>query len=583
MNTVSLRVNAAKYIGWLLWLCAPLWLHAQALDNLGFKKGIVINGSVAANTIAYTASGAPQRRDPFTWYATGNLNIVAFGYAMPFSFSYSNQSRSYSQPFNQFRFAPTYKWARAYFGTTGMTFSNYTLAGHLFNGVGLELSPGKWRIATMYGSLQKPVPYDVNNKESYQRAAFERKGYGAKLGYENNGNSYAIAFFQAKDDPASIPYIPDDATVTPQQNLSVAVTVKQHITRHIFTDLEYSVSALNRDMRSGYKGADTVPPSSNFLQHFFKSTASTRYFDAIQAGIGYQGGFYSLQLRYERVAPDYTTLGAYNVVNDMRNITVAPMLQLWRNKITLSGNAGVQTNNLDKTKNSATKRWVTAANLNFIPEEHWAFSGSYSNFSNYTHMRPLNDPYFNNQLDTLDFYQVSTSYNTMIMRWWGDKQQRHTVTFNASYQRASDNSSQMDSVSLSNFYLTNASYTYSLQPTHVTLTAAVNYYQNHAAGLRTSFMGPSLSIGKQFYQQQLRTAFTTTYNVTKATAATITTTSGLLNTSFTANYSPKEKKGQKKSGHSSIGGSLVLLYKQAAASQPAFTEFTSNINYIYSF
>ncbi|MVT12318.1 hypothetical protein [Chitinophaga tropicalis] len=573
--------------------------RSQALDQLGVKKGVRMSGSINASTTLYNANGIESRRDPMAWYLNGNININMFGYDMPFSFSYSNQGQNYSQPFNQFRFAPSYKWARAYFGTTSMTFSNYTLAGHMFNGVGVELSPDKWRVSAMYGTLLKAVPFDVAKPESYSRAAFERKGYGLKIGYEDNGNAYGISFFRAKDDASSIPYIPDDATITPRENVAVAFNVRQSIAKRVFVDVEYSVSALNRDVRSEKDAFDSSRGTSNFLNHFLSPTPSTRYFDAIQAGLGYTGSFYTIQLRYERVAPDYVTLGAYNVVNDMRNITVAPTLQLLGGKISLAGNVGVQTNNLDHSKTSDARRWVVNANAGVVPNEHWAFNGGYSNFSNYTRVRPQVDPYFNNPLDTLDFYQVNNTYNGMVMYRTGTKDRQHAITFNTSYQYASDRSSAEDAdPQLSKFFTSNVSYSYNLQPQSLSMSGGVNYYKNTASGLNTTFMGPSVNVNKQFFEKTFRAGFNSAYNVTQATTtvenATVKTNSTLFNAGLNFNYSPKPKQSEgaeggegtkkffNKQSHN-IGATIMWMIRGAAASQPGYNELTSTINYTYSF
>jgi hypothetical protein len=65
-----------------------------------------VNGSFNLNAVGYKAFGMDQRRDPLNWFLTGNLNFTLFGYSAPFSFSYSNTSKTFSQPFNQFHFAP---------------------------------------------------------------------------------------------------------------------------------------------------------------------------------------------------------------------------------------------------------------------------------------------------------------------------------------------------------------------------------------------------------------------------------------------------------------------------------------------
>ena len=563
---------------------------SQALDQLGVKKGVSMSGSVNTSTTAYKANGIESRRDPLAWYLNGNININMFGYAMPFSFSYSNQGRNYSQPFNQFRFAPSYKWARAYFGSTSMNFSNYTLAGHMFNGVGLELTPGKWKVSAMYGTLLKAVPFDVKAPESYNRAAFERKGQGLKVGYEADGNVYAVSLFHAKDNAASIPYIPADATISPKENIAVAVNVRQRITTHIFVDGEYSVSALNRDVRSEKNAFDSSRGTSNLFSHLLKPTNTTRYFDALQAGIGYTGGFYTIQLRYERVAPDYITLGAYNVVNDMRNITVAPTVQLFGGKVNVSANAGMQVNNLDNSKASDAKRFVANINTGINPNEHWTLNAGYSNFSNYTRVRPQIDPYFNNPMDTLDFYQVNNSYNAMVMYRVGDQNRQQAITLNSSYQYASDKSNAEDAVeNLSKFFTSNISYSYNLPPKTLSMTGSVNYYRNTATGMNTTFMGPGVNVNKQFFDKTFRTGVTATYNVTQATSDVAgisnTTNSTLFNTGLNLNYSPKGKQSEgatRKTTHN-IGASVMWLLRGAAASQPGYNELTSSVNYTYSF
>lgn len=476
--------------------------YAQALDQLAVRKGITLNGSIHASTTAYKAFGIEQRRDPLTWYLNGNININFFGYGMPFSFSYSNQGTQYSQPFNQYRFAPSYKWARLYLGTSSMQFSNYTLAGHVFNGVGVELTPGKWRIAAMYGSLNKDM---------------RRNGYGGKVGYENNGNYYSMAFFSAND--------------ISNTNQTATFALKQRITRRIFAEAAYSISVLNNI-----------------------------YYDAIQAGIGYTAGTCAIQLRYERVAPDYKTLGAYAVVDDMRNITVAPTMQLAKGRITLTANAGMQVNNLHHSKMSDTRRWVASINTSVVPDDHWVITTGYSNFSTFTRVRPLADPYFTNPLDTLDYYQVNTTYNNLLMY----KIKKSVITLNTSFQHASDKSDANDN--LSSFLTANLSYTYLLDKQNLSLTTAFNYYYNTSTGLNTQFFGPHINISKQFFNKVCKAALIVTYNITKLAA----TQSTLFNTGCTFGYTPRGKKHN-------LGSSLLYLQKGAV------NEWTSSMNYTYSF
>ncbi|ANE52833.1 hypothetical protein [Flavisolibacter tropicus] len=569
---------------------------AQALDQLGIKKGVKINGSVSANTVAYMAAGIDSRRDPFNWFLQGNLNLSLFGYSMPFSFSYSNQNRSFSQPFNRFQFAPSYKWAKAYLGTTSMAFSNYTLAGHMFDGVGVELSPGKWRVSVMQGRLLKAVPFDIANKESYNSAAFERKGYGIKAGFDNNGNSYSFSLFKALDNVGSLEFIPIDATLSPKENVAAAVAVRQTIWKRLFMDMEYSVSALNRDVRSSKSVEDSSSNKGqyNFLKSWLSPTQTTTYFDALQSGIGFTGNFYNVQLRYERVAPGYTTLGAYNVINDLRNITVAPTLQLFSGRLNLAANAGVQDNNLDRDKASTTHRWVGSGNLSFMPNEKWLFNTSYSNFSTITRVRPLTDPFFNNPLDSLNFYQVNTTYNGMASYSFGSKEVKHSMMTNLSYQKASDKQWQPQSQQqqISAFYTGNIGYTYNLIPKGFSLTAGGNYYVQEAPDMQTTFLGPSINASRVLMKKKLRLSTSSAYNITHATISGASTKSAVWNAGFQASFAPKAREttsvtdSEKKkgiNGKHAINVAVNYLNQSAVANRPSFSELTATVGYNWSF
>ena len=59
----------------LVFLMLSLASYSQDIESLGLKKGVKVNGSVNLNSVLYTVSGIEQRRDPFNWFLTGNLNI----------------------------------------------------------------------------------------------------------------------------------------------------------------------------------------------------------------------------------------------------------------------------------------------------------------------------------------------------------------------------------------------------------------------------------------------------------------------------------------------------------------------------
>ncbi|CAA9305033.1 MAG: hypothetical protein AVDCRST_MAG56-5771 [uncultured Cytophagales bacterium] len=562
-------------------LITPLASKGQNLEQLGVKKGIKTSGSVSLNTVGYTMHGTQARRDPFDWFVAGSLNLSLFGYAAPFSFSYSNTQRSYSQPFNQLSFAPQYKWVKTYVGYTSMNFSPYTLSGHVFLGGGVELTPGKWRLAAMCGRLQKPVSFNPADSAGDGHAAFRRMGYGLKAGYEDKGNLLEVSIFSAKDELHSIPYVLAQSGLTPKQNLALGLNGRKQIGR-FFLQAEYALSSMVNDTRSE-KRDSAAGGGSNLLKGLLPQTATDRYYDAINGSAGYQGSWYGLQVRYERIAPEYQTLGAYYFNNDLEHLTIAPSVRLIQNTLNLVGNVGIQHNNLDETRRATTKRWVGSLNAAYTPSEHWNLSVSHSNFSAYTNVRPQADPYFRDNLDTLDFYQVTHTSNATASYLFGKENHRQSLMLGGSYQKASDQAGYQGQSSLSDFYSANAAYSHTLSSLQATLATGVNYNSANSPGVSSTFWGPMVSLTRSFREKTLRSSVSSSYNQSSANG---TAGSDVWNTRGSVNYAPRGNRqaGKRDAGkHNFSGGLNVLRRFKATAQGPGFTEWTATAGYTYSF
>lgn len=543
-------------------------LYCQDLEQIGKERGIGVSGSFNANAITYFASEIKQRRDPFNWFLTGNLNFNIFGYEAPFSFSCSNTGKNFSQPFNQFSFSPRYKWVKTYIGYNSMSFSPYTLSNHVFLGGGVELSPGKWRFAAMTGRLKKAVPLVSNDSMMNYNASFKRMGYGFKAGYENDGDLFSINVFNARDVPQSIPYKLPESDLTPHENIAMGISGRKRLGR-FFVDVEYAVSALNTNTGSNLEHDTTAiqSASGNLLIKLLPENTTTRYFDAINAGLGYQSGWSAIQIRYERIAPEYQTLGAYYFNSDQENFTVAPTLRLFNSRLTLSGNIGLQRNNLDDARSATTKRFVSAVNASYQPNEYWSASTTLSTFTAYTNIRPQPDPYYQDNLDTLNFYQINRTATGMLMRSFGASGNPQSLMVNASYQQAGEEADYEDGDSGSEFMNASIAYSWSSVARGAMLAVSVNMCANTVAGIRSSYWGPTVMYAKSFFNNALRSSLSAAYNETKG----VNSSGPVLNNRLYLTWSSKESKGTL---------SLSLNYLTRFGD---FSAFTGTVNYGYSF
>jgi hypothetical protein len=406
-------------------------------------------------------------------------------------------------------------------------------------------------------------------------------GYGLKVGYEDNGNLISANIFTAKDDVNSILSTPPKSQLTPQQNVAISISGRKKFLKRFFIEGEYAISVMNKDVRANNtEGSDTtgIKPTNNIIQGLLPENSTSRYYDALNASAGYQGNWYTIQLRYERIAPEYQTLGAYYFNNDMRNITIVPSVRLLKGRMNIAGNVGFQQNNLDDTRTSTTKRFVGSANVSYAPSELWNFAANYSNFSSYTNTRPQVDPYYQNNLDTLNFYQVSETIGLTVVRNFGGKENPQSIMINSSYQKASDQADYDGGDQQSNFLTGNISYSYSLLPSNTTLALSGNIYKNNAAGVKTIYWGPTLSVTKGFLEKVLRATLTASYNETSGDVAS----SPVLNNRLNFIYTPKGDDGTSSKHNFSLGANFLRRLK-GTEQQSAYSELTGMFNYTYSF
>jgi hypothetical protein len=559
----------------LLLLLLSFHLRAQNLESIGKEKPISISGGISANQIFYTASGIDARRDPYSYYLSGNINFGLYGWSVPLSFSLSNQDVSFQQPFNQYSLHPTYKWITGHFGYTSMSFSPYTLSGHIFQGAGVDLTPHeKLKISAMYGRLQKAVEPDSLMEGN--QPAFKRMGYGVKANYGDANRFIELIIFRAKDDSTSIAYIPEESNILPQENLVFGLSGGILLLRKLQVNVEWANSAITRDTRVEEAVGRSIFGSVGSL---FTPRISTAYYQAFKSGLAYQGVGYTVGVGYERIDPEYRTLGAYYFNNDLENITVNGSVALAGGKVTLAANVGTQRDNLDGSKITTMRRWVSALNVGFVPNDKLNLSGSYSNFQTFTNIRTqfvdINQltPYDN--LDTLNFTQISQNA-TLTANYMlpGSQDKRKSISTNISVMKAADKQGGVTQNSGSIFYNLNASYSIGFVPKDLSISAAFNYSLNEALDSHSSTFGPSVSVSKSFMDKKLRVTGSCSANNTYVDKSLTNT---VISVRGTGGYSIKQKHN--------FNLSLVALNRgmRQETGSSDFTEFTATLGYSYSF
>ncbi len=393
-----------------LMFCAIGFSQSINFDQLGKEKWLRYNGGIAANAVYY--DGIANRQD-LTYYLTGNLNFNIAGiYNIPLSFTYSNQEFNFPNPFNFNRLSlhPSYKWATAHIGDVNMTFSPYTLSGHQFTGAGFDVAPeGGFKISGMYGRFLRATEY--NPDEPRALTAYKRMGYGLKTSYDFDFMELGVILFKASDEANSLenPF-PIELGIAPKDNAVLSFESDFKVFEKANIRVEYAISGVTEDTRL------TERRSKNGLLSFLlDENISTNYYNALNASFNYPAGNGTLGVGYERIDPEYKTLGAYFFNNDLENITVNASQTLFNNRLNLSVNAGLQKDNLNKAKSSDQQRVVSSINANYTASDRLGITGSYSNFQSYTNIRDQFD--YINQVGEFDNIDTLTAKFRKMPTW----------------------------------------------------------------------------------------------------------------------------------------------------------------------
>lgn len=482
-------------------------------DQLDKEKWFRYNGGISANSVFY--DGTANRQD-LTYFVTGNLNFNIAGlYNIPLSFTYSNQDFNFPSPFNFNRLSlhPSYKWVTAHIGDVSMTFSPYTLSGHQFTGAGIELNPeGKFQISAMYGRLLRATEYDATAQGGI--TAYKRMGYGVKTAYEFEFMKLGVILFKASDDENSIENtFPVELNLSPKDNAVLSFESDFRVFDKANFHIEYAISGVTENTLLTEDQSE-----KGLLAFLLKENASTNYYNALNANFDYPAGNGSLGVGYERIEPDYKTLGAYFFNNDLENITANATQTLFNNKLSLSVNAGLQRDNLNKEKSTEQKRIVSAVNANLTASEKLNLNASYSNFQSFTNIRDQFD-YINqvgnfDNIDTLNYRQISQNANLAVNYILKKTEQKqHSTNLNLVYQN-SNNQQEGETIEggENTFYNGTAAYTLGYPQSDLSISLAANTSYNTTGMDKSLTLGPTLVVAKHFFDKQLRTNISSSYN-----------------------------------------------------------------------
>ena len=477
----------------LLVLC--IHVFAQDLSAIKSQKPLTLRGSLSSTANFYNISGKSSIRDPFNYLLTGNVDVSVYGLHLPFSFMYSGQNIAYAQPFNRFGLSPEYKWVKVHLGYRSMNFSSYTLAGHSFLGAGVELNPGLLRVSGVYGRFkQKTVPNTANPLDTLY--APTRKGYSFKVGVGSKNTFVDLIFLKIGDDSSSYDSSNPNLLKSPESNMVLGTNARIQFSKALVFEAEGALSILTKNL-SDQLLSDVNIPIVIRLTQTFGVNSSSEYSTAWNSSLMYNQKRYSVGLQYRRIAPNYQSFGAYYFNTDVENLTVKGKFSAFKRKLNVTGNIGLQKDNLQNSKASSSSRLISMMNANYNSGKVFSINGSFSNYSinQQAGRLPLND--------TIKLYQTNRNIALMPMLTFNNGQLQQVVQLNAMLtdmidhnENTANNNEVSSRVLILNYFLNHSKLA-------ATLMAGVNYTAMNSAFLNQSLYGFSSNVGKGFFKNKL--------------------------------------------------------------------------------
>lgn len=357
---------------------------AQEIDRLEEIEPFTLDGRIDASISTYHANGIEGRRPDLGYTVSASLTPTIYGVAFPLTILVSEQENSIRQPFNEFGIAPTYGNVKGYLGYGSIRFGDYSLADSRFLGAGIEGTMGKLRFAGMIGRMQRAVDEDTLNPNVLP--AYERTGYGMMLGVGGDQGYCDLSFMNASDDSSSLVRRPVASLVTPAANSVLGLKGRIAIVDGVGIDFEGAASLYTRDLGSAQTADSNDIPE--FLTGIQPIRSSTTLAAASKATLNAVIGDVRAQVGYERIEPEYTSLGASPFPGDRETYTVGAGFDLAERSIRIDGRIGFENDNILGTKQETTKRVVGSFNGGYQASDAFAIDAQYSNFASRGAGRP---------------------------------------------------------------------------------------------------------------------------------------------------------------------------------------------------
>jgi hypothetical protein len=486
------------FVLFILW---GSYVFSQDLGNLKHQKPFNVSGSAMLSLNYYESSNAIQTYQPFSYLVAVNVTPAIYGFSVPLSFTYTKMNKSFNHPFYRFGLSPTYKWVTLHLGHRSTNFSRFTVSGQKSFGVGIELTPGKFRFAFLYGKFKKDNAYKTIYDDELEQDEYTLKGYAVKIGVGSQKNYFDLVFMHIADNTDD--FSDTSLQIHPESNVVVSAITQLSIAKNLKFNAEIAASVFTQNMFATEYDMDDLPKLVRNMSDYLNINTSTSLALATDVGLEYKLKKFSAGVQYQRIDPGYKSLGTNYIRNDFEQYALKSSYKFKIGHI--NGSVGLMRDNLKNTKLSQANRLTYTLGVALTPSGVFSVKANYSNFSTkQTEGRvPLND--------TIRLFQVNKNISVMPQLRFVNSKSSNIIMANYTYANLVDKNSfaeyAVPVVSNTAFL----QYMYSAAETGLGISANINYTDFKTALSRITNIGPTVGANKTMLKKKGTAQLSLTY------------------------------------------------------------------------
>lgn len=491
-----------------LLFCLAASVRAQDVARIDEEKPITVSGFLNAQGQHYTSSlGNTTGRPDVTGTVSLSALVSVYGVQLPFSLQLTSSEATFRQPFNEFGLSPRYKGITGHFGYRSIRLSQYSLSYQRWLGAGAEVRVGNIRLSMMYGRFQKATDEDSARRAP---AIYKRMGYGVLVGYGSSANYVDLSLFKAWDDSGSVPIAKDfSLRPLPAENAVLAASTRFTLLENKLTvDAELAGSAYTRDLGAPEEQVSNVP---SVVSGLIRVRTSTRANYAMRAAVTLALKRYRVALRYERVGPNFSSMGVGYISADREDITIAPMAAPF-SFVRLTASIGVRRNNLAGDKLTTAHRLIASLGTSWTISNDLGFDLRYANYST------SSSDGLRRVTDTTRIENVSSMISGGPRFTFGSEDMRQSLALYLSHQKYDDRN--VVSGALNNNSAFGATVSYGSTIDEYNLNGSLSYADSKSPTYSTATTQLSAGASRTFAENKLSLSVTLSYGIARGASGT---------------------------------------------------------------